>query len=205
MASRKDKFFFDLHIHTTGSYDGRATPHAMCQVARGRDLDGLCITDHDTLTRFESPYEGFLVIPGAEIRVETDVIWADILAIGIQEMVPLGLGLAETIDAIHDAGGLAVVPHPFSTKKDYPALGDAIHSVADLIDGVEITNPRDHVDNTRARKVANNLNVAKIGGSDAHSIDDVGKGVTQCPPVEKVDDVLDHIEACRTDGIVRRY
>lgn len=204
MPTQKDKFFLDLHVHSNYSYDGKATPQAMCQVARGRDLNGICITDHDVLTLFESPYDGFLVVPGSEIRIDTDKIWADILAIGIQEMVPLGLGLAETIDAIHDAGGLAVVPHPFSRLDNYPALGDAIHAVGDIIDGVEITNPREHVDNTRARKVANTHGCAKIGGSDAHTIDDVGLGVTSCPPVETVDDLLDHIEACRTDGIIRR-
>lgn len=200
----KDRSIFDLHVHTTGSYDGKASPQAMCQVAKGRDLNGIAITDHDVLTKFESPYEGFLVILGSEIRIDTNDIWADILAIGIQEMVPLGLGLAETIEAIHDAGGLAIVPHPFSKLDNYPALGDTIHSVGDIIDGVEITNPKEHVDNTRARKVANTHGVAKIGGSDAHSIDDVGVGATTCPSVETVDDLLDHIEACRTDGVIRR-
>ena len=204
MNDKKDKFLFDLHIHTIASYDGKATPQAMCQVAQGRDLNGIAITDHDVLTRFESPYPGFLVIPGIEVRVETEVIWADILGIGIQETVPLGLGLAETIDAIHEAGGLAIVPHPFSKLDNYPAIGDAIHSVAELIDGVEVTNPKDHVDNARARKVANNLNVAKVGGSDAHTIDDVGKGVTVVPPVSSIDELLDLIEAKGCEGLIRK-
>lgn len=205
MPEGKDKYFFDLHIHTTGSFDGKASPQAMAQVARTRDLDGIAITDHDVLTKFESPHPEFLVVPGAEIRIDTNMVWADILAIGIQEMVPLGLTLEETIEAIHDAGGLAIVPHPFSSNDNYPALGDVIHSVGDIVDGVEITNPRPHINNSRARKVANTHGLAKIGGSDAHNVDDVGKGYTACPPVETVDDLLDHIEACRTDGILRRY
>jgi len=205
MPDKKDRFSFDLHVHTTGSYDGRATPQVMCQVAKGRDLNGLAITDHDVLTKFESPYPGFLIIPGSEIRVETRDVWADILAIGIQEMVPLGLGLAETVDAIHEAGGLAIVPHPFSSKKNYPAIGDAIHSIGDIIDGVEVTNPREHVDNARAKKVANTHGVAKIGGSDAHSIDDVGLGVTVCQAIETVDELLDLIEANKVDAILRKF
>jgi len=204
MNDQQDKFLFDLHIHTIASYDGKATPQAMCQVAQGRDLIGIAITDHDTLTKFESPYPGFFVIPGIEIRVETDAVWADILGIGIQEMVPLGLGLAETIDAIHEAGGLAIIPHPFSKLKNFPAIGDAIHSVADLIDGVEVTNPLEHIDNTRARKVANNLNVAKVGGSDAHTIDDVGKGATIVPPVNSIDELLGIIEAKNCEGLIRK-
>lgn len=199
-----DRFFFDLHVHTTGSYDGKASPKAMCQVAQGRDLNGIAITDHDVLTRFETPYKGFLVIPGSEIRVETNDIWADILAIGVQEMPQLGLGLAETVEAIHDCGGLAIVPHPFSSWSNYPAMGDAIHSIGDIIDGVEVTNPREHVDNARARKVANTHGVAKIGGSDAHTIDDVGLGVTVCQPVETVDQLLDLIEANRVDAQIRK-
>jgi len=204
MNEKDFKFAFDLHIHTIASFDGKATPQAMCQVAQGRDLNGIAITDHDTLTKFESPYPGFLVIPGIEIRVETDTIYADVLGIGIQEMVPLGLGLAETIDAIHEAGGLAIIPHPFSKLPNFPAIGDAIHSVAELIDGVEVTNPKEHIDNTRARKVANNLNVAKVGGSDAHTIDDVGKGVTVVPPVNSLDELLDFIESKACEGVIRR-
>jgi predicted metal-dependent phosphoesterase TrpH len=204
MAPKKDKYLFDLHVHTIGSYDGRATPQAMCQVAKGRDLNGIAITDHDTLTRFESPYPDFLVVPGIEIRVETRDVWADLLGIGVQEMVPLGLGLAETVEAIHDAGGLAIVPHPFSSMKNYPAIGDTIHSIGDIIDGVEVTNPREHVDNARARKVANTHGVAKIGGSDAHTIDDVGVGVTICEPVGTIDQLLDLIEANRVEATIRK-
>jgi len=204
MNEKKDKFLFDLHIHTIASFDGKATPQAMCQVAQGRDLNGICLTDHDVLTKYESPYPGFLVIPGIEVRVETPTIWADILGVGIQEMVPLGLGYAETIDAIHEAGGLAIVPHPFSKLPNYPAIGDEIHSVADVIDGVEVTNPKEHIDNPRARKVAHDLNVAKVGGSDAHTIDDVGKGVTVVPPVTTIDDLLDLIEKRNCEGLIRK-
>src|SRR2546430_10833763 len=80
----------------------------MIEAAIRRRLDGMIITDHDSVEgglagrRVARKYKGFYVIPGSEVTSKA----GHILAIGIQENVPKGLSLEETIERIHDLGGI---------------------------------------------------------------------------------------------------
>jgi predicted metal-dependent phosphoesterase TrpH len=183
------------------SYDGKTRPSTVLSTAVERGLRGVAITDHDTLTVVSNPYKDLILLTGMEIRIQTHDVWGDIIALGVTEDVPLGLGARETVEAIHDRGGLAIVPHPFSDWEGYPALGEAVFDIGDIIDGIEVSNPRPFLDNKRARKVANQFNVARVGGSDAHRAQDIGRSVTTCPPVENADEFMEHVLKRRTEGI----
>jgi hypothetical protein len=158
------RYLYDLHLHSDRSHDSVIGSKVMFTRIREIGLNGFAITDHDLLTKVRSPYDDILVIPGIEVTIED--INAHILAIGIQGPLDPGLDVLESIEMIHDLNGVAVAPHPFSSKDGFPALGDLIFDLKDL-DGIEVTSPRDHVDNMLARRVAGKLNLAKIGGSDA--------------------------------------
>ena len=72
---------------------------------------------------------------------------------------------------------MAIAPHPFSSHCDSLGL-----KIAELkLDGVELFNAahRDGYTNDAAQMIANNLNVAFVGGSDAHSANMVGNAYTQ--------------------------
>ncbi|MFA5577200.1 MAG: PHP domain-containing protein [Tissierellaceae bacterium] len=62
---------FDLHVHTNHS-DGLFSPEEVVDLAVEKNLNGIAITDHDTITAIEPAiihgknYEGFTVIPGIE-------------------------------------------------------------------------------------------------------------------------------------------
>lgn len=61
---------FDLHIHTNCS-DGLLTPEQVIDIAVNKGLDGIAITDHDTISSLETAIEyskkyKFTVIPGIE-------------------------------------------------------------------------------------------------------------------------------------------
>lgn len=62
---------FDLHVHTNHS-DGLFSPEKVIDLAIEQCLDGIAITDHDTITGIEAAivhsnkYDGFRVIPGIE-------------------------------------------------------------------------------------------------------------------------------------------
>jgi predicted metal-dependent phosphoesterase TrpH len=63
--------FFDLHIHTNHS-DGLFSPEEVVDLATAKNLDGIAITDHDTITgikiamEYSKRYNNFIVIPGIE-------------------------------------------------------------------------------------------------------------------------------------------
>jgi Predicted metal-dependent phosphoesterases (PHP family) len=169
----------DTHTHTYYSgfsklffvpYPESVTsPETMVDTAVKRGLDVICITDHNEIKgawkaeRYAR--EGGLEI---EVVVGEEITTADgeVLGLFLQELVPRGLSAEETIDIIHEQGGLAVAPHPFSYF--CPALGNKVKELS--LDGVEVLNGahRDPYVNRLAQKVVK-PSFACVGGSDAHS------------------------------------
>ena len=104
----------DLHMHTTVS-DGRATPAQMLDyAARFCRLNVLAITDHDRLegSLWACEQNGrypFDIVPGVEVSSAD----GHVLALWVTQPIPRGLSLAETVSAIHEQGGVAVLAHPF--------------------------------------------------------------------------------------------
>ena len=97
----------------------------------------MIITDHDSVTgglvgrKAARGYKDFQVIPGAEITSRS----GHVLAIGIEANVPKRLSVEETVEKIHDLGGIAITSHPFSSRVR-PSLGEECLKT----DGVEVFN-----------------------------------------------------------------
>ncbi len=197
----------DLHVHTTYShqtiffYDGVDPPEEMVRAAKRRGLGAVAITDHDSCAgieraRKEGRQIGVVVIPGCEVSSRQ----GHILAYGIEEQIPPGLSAEETVERIHEAGGIAVAAHPFS--------GFGVSLMFDVLDApfdaVEVWNASvmDWWQNALAEKLAARLGVPGTAGSDAHSAEMVGYGVVDLPE----GDADDLIEAIRKGDVrvVRR-
>ncbi len=178
----------DLHIHTSVS-DGLFTPRQLLEhVARQGRLDVIAITDHDRLDgslwayarRDRYPFE---IIPGVEVSSAE----GHILAYWVTEPIPTGLSMAETVAAIHEQGGAAVLAHPFfrqmrnirRASKLYRRDPDYLLRAG--LDGLEGFNAAVILPGTNrtARRVAKRLGLAVTGGSDAHTIGAVGAGQTR--------------------------
>lgn len=84
-------YISDLHTHSTAS-DGQYTPTKLVDMAKGRDLEVLALTDHDTVEyycqhkktrRFEDPSEPFqfvrqsLSFEAVEDKTFTDVLYSN--------------------------------------------------------------------------------------------------------------------------------
>jgi len=185
--------FFDLHIHSLNSPDSNIKPRRIFDAALDRGLRGVAITDHNELTLHNSPFSEVMAVPGMEIFVEE--VKADLIALGISKKIPSTLSLKATCEAVHSQGGVVIVPHPFSSSSNYHAIGDNVFTISREIDGIDIMSPKPHVDNRRARSVAEQLHVAKLGGSDAHREEDIGRAVTVCHrPVHTVADLINQIK-----------
>ncbi len=192
--------FFDLHVHTNRSPDSSIPPGAALTRARELGLRGLAVTDHDALTPLKSPYEELLIVPGAELSTE----WGDLLALGVLELPPPSLPVPELVDRIHSQGGVAVVPHAFSDALGRVCMNERVFEVIDRVDGLEVTSPKASVDNDRARRVAEAHGKARVGGSDAHSLDGLGRGATACK-AEDIEGLLSAIREARTEGVVMTH
>ena len=78
-------------------------------------------------------------------------------------------------EVVHSAGGLVYHAHPFRAreyvKKPYPL------ECLDMLDGIEVYNAGNEEEwNESARKLAEELDLACVSGSDAHKIGTAGRG-----------------------------
>ena len=106
---------FDLHIHSCYS-DGRDGVYNILKFATKRGLDGIAITDHNTLKGSIAAQRlihdrklEIILIRGAEITTSE----GHLLALGVEDLPPRSRSPEETIEIIHDQGGISIVPHPY--------------------------------------------------------------------------------------------
>jgi len=182
----------DCHCHTVYSkhwfwgFDALNTPQEMIKIAIKRGLDGLAIVDHDNVKgslaakKIAKGYK-FLIITGAEIKTKS----GDLIALGIKENVPVFLSLEETIERIHDLGGITIAPHPFGRYVFRRCIGnEAVKTDAIEVFNSTLTIPA----NNRALKLAEKFKTGESAGSDSHSMKEVGNAGIFCDsdPIESI-------------------
>ncbi len=200
----------DLHIHSKYSGimkymglkfpDSVEEPKNIMKHAQKKDLSVIAITDHNTIkggleTKKLEKECGIDVIVGSEIMTKD----GEIIGLFLNEEIPKFLSSEETIERIHEQGGLAIAPHPYSPICH--AVGDKIFKLK--LDGVEVFNAyhRDGiVNNIALKKVMKNYHkrpVAFIGNSDGHLAKMVGNGYTMFEG-NSADDLYDAIVKRKT-------
>ena len=188
----------DLHNHTRYSPDSRVAPADLVRVAREAGLDGVAITDHNSVGGIREAEEAagteFIVIPGLEISTKS----GHLLAYGVREVVPRDLGVAETVRRIEALGGVAVAAHPY---RFWSGLGEAALSEAPFV-AYETSNARTlRRGNERARALALARKVGQTGGSDSHFLDEVGQAITTLDSgIVRPEDVVELLEARKTSA-----
>ena len=127
-----------MHHHTTLS-DGRNSPEEVVAIYRAAGYDAIAITDHWKFGE-EQHLDGFTVFSGDESNVggsngATGVYHILCLLAREEPQVDKEASPQDVVDAIHKAGGLAVLAHPawsLNTPEMIKALRD--------LDGTEIFN-----------------------------------------------------------------
>jgi hypothetical protein len=191
----------ELHAHSAASYDGRDPVSKLLDRARAVGLDALAVTDHDeidaSLAAVErAPEFGLVGIPGMEVTSDA----GHVLALGVEELVPAGLSFAETVERIHELGGVAVVPHPFQKSRS-GVLANISREELTAADAIEVYNSRLLTGraNRRAERFARDHGMPMTSGSDAHISEMVGRAVTTVDTDERtVEAILDAIVDGRT-------
>jgi hypothetical protein len=171
----------DMHVHTRGSSDSLAPLNRIFARCRERGLDGVAITDHNTvsgaLELAANVPPGMILIVGEEITSRDGEIIGYFLKTGVRR----GMPLADTLQTIHEQGGLACIPHPFGTfRRHLLDTKAAIQCMAD-IDMVEVFNARNlfYANDRKAAKLAAEYDKPGTAGSDAHSLWELGTAYTE--------------------------
>ena len=189
----------DLHVHTRASHDCLSDFPDVVATARARRLDRIAITDHNEIdgalrARDLAPE---LVIVGEEVKTAEGV---DLTGLFISEKIPRGTPALEAAETIHEQGGLVYIPHPFAGGK---GVGEEVlERLASRVDVIEIFNARIHVPelNERARRWAEEHDLAGGAGSDAHTLREIGRGVIEVPPYQDQAGFLAALRAGRVVG-----
>lgn len=189
----------DLHVHSIYSVDSTIKPEELAIYVRNRVLDGVAITDHDRLDSALKIRRGvrYLIIPGMEVSS----LDGHIVGLNVKEPVPKGLAAEETVEKIHDAGGIAIASHPSSFFKGLGggrgSLGDRASSKFDAIEVINSSAIPFRYSVKRSEELASRLAIPRVAGSDAHYAPEIGFGYTVIDAERDPDDIVDAIKKGR--------
>lgn len=185
-------FNLDSHIHSCYSQDSNTKIEDILRVASEKNLDIIAISDHNTVKGYEkakSLDSDLLIIPSIEISSRD----GHIIGFGCKELVEKELSPAETIDKIHEQGGLAIVPHPYCFYRH--GLIDSNNEKLNF-DAIEVKNARFILgySNNRAKKLSKREDIPGLGASDAHYHKFIGDCYTEIQCEKDIDSVFKAIK-----------
>ena len=137
----RDFVHVDLHMHTDHSPDCATPVDTLLDTAKRVGLGAIAITDHNEISGALEAREranGIKVIVAEEVKTADQ---GEVIGLFIEEKIPRGMTLQETIAEIRRQGGLVYVPHPFDRMHAVPDYEHLLDVVED-IDAIEVFNPR---------------------------------------------------------------
>jgi len=178
----------DLHVHTkVFSSDSILDPEEAIQEAKGIGLDGICFTEHNKVWDEEQLHKlnskwNFPVLGG----VEVDTVEGHILVFGLRREFPGIIRVHELRDLVNQVGGVMIVAHPF---KGFRVFGfsdlqlspeqASKRPIFQSVDAIEAFSGRTmEKESNLAQEVSKQLGLKVVGGSDAHSVSEIGRCVT---------------------------
>jgi hypothetical protein len=167
----------DLHMHTDHSGDCETPVEVLLAAAREAGLGAIAVTDHNKISgaleaREKAKAAGVKVIVGEEVKTAEQ---GEVIGLFIEEKIPRGLTLAETVAEIKRQGGLVYVPHPFDRMHSVPDY-EHLLPILDDVDAIEVFNPRVAIGafNEEAVRFAAKYRIVAGAGSDSHVAQGLG-------------------------------
>jgi glycosyltransferase involved in cell wall biosynthesis len=165
----------DLHMHTDHSPDCATPVGTLLDTARSVGLGAVAITDHNEISgaiEARDRADGVKVIVAEEVKTADQ---GEVIGLFLEERIPRGMTLHETIAEIRRQGGLVYVPHPFDRMHAVPDYEHLLRVVAN-IDAIEVFNPRVAFSafNEEAARFAAKYRIAAGAGSDSHVAQGLG-------------------------------
>ncbi|MDP2659943.1 MAG: PHP domain-containing protein [Dehalococcoidia bacterium] len=181
MAGKLRMLRADLHVHTYHSPDGVMRPSDLVGACRKAGITCVAVTDHHSIAGAlevvqEAPFQ---VIVGEEIKTSE----GELIGLFLEEVIPKGLSPEKTISCIRDQKGLVLVPHPFDHLRRSSIHKEALARIVSMVDIIEVFNARIMLPSqiSRARSLAAEYHLLSSGGSDAHTLGELGHGYVEMP------------------------
>jgi predicted metal-dependent phosphoesterase TrpH len=203
IASR-DFIHVDLHMHTDHSPDCATPVDTLLETAKRVGLGAVAITDHNEVSGAHEAREkadGIKVIVAEEVKTADQ---GEVIGLFIEDKIPRGMTLQETIAQIRRQGGLVYVPHPFDRMHSVPDYEHLLGVVEDL-DAIEVFNPRVAFSafNEEAARFAAKYRIVAGAGSDSHVAQGLGSVKIRMRDFS-TGDSEEFLESLRDADIVRK-
>ncbi len=190
----------DLHIHTEYSMDCNTPLEKIINRCLEIGINCIVVCDHGTAEGAIKLKEmaPFPVVIAEEILTPH----GEIMGMFLQETIPSGVSVEQTLACIRAQGGLVCIPHPFDTFRQSALDNGVIETIADQIDIIEVFNSRAPLlrDSTKADLFAEKYGIAKSAGSDAHTVSEIGNAYVEMPEFSGRDDFLQALKKGKIAG-----
>jgi glycosyltransferase involved in cell wall biosynthesis len=202
--AKRDFIHVDLHMHTDHSPDCATPVDTLLAAAKGVGLGAIAVTDHNEISGAHEAAEranGIKVIVAEEVKTADQ---GEVIGLFIDQKIPRGLTLQETITEIRRQGGLVYVPHPFDRMHSVPDYEHML-DVVEEIDAVEVFNPRVAFSafNEEAARFAGKYRIAAGAGSDSHVAQGLGSVKIRMRDFD-IGEPEEFLESLREADIVRK-
>ena len=196
----------DLHCHSKYSHDSYLEPEELIEQATNMNLDGVCFTEHHSLTaslpveKIQIPEE-FYIFRGLEISTGG----GHLLVYGVKDdswniwSRNSYLDVSRVLENVHGLGGICVPAHPF---RGWDSFGEDVLRIEGF-DAIETHNGLNFEDENRKAIHATRIkNLPSIGGSDCHNKEQVGRTFTEFKnPVHTMDELIEEIKKGNCRGM----
>jgi len=169
----------DLHTHTKYSKDSFCSAYKALTVAKKKGLDGIAITDHNTIRGWPEAIKAakklrMHLILGEEIKCKEKI---EVLGLFLKKEIHPD-SLDNVVKEIKKQKGIAILAHPFYKKNSFREVGEYVKKV----DAIELLNSRRTKQQNRKIKVLYQKlkrKVSVVAGSDSHASFEVGTAYTE--------------------------
>ncbi len=204
--ARRKLIEVDLHMHTDHSPDCATPVEVLLETARDRGLGAIAITDHNEVSGALAAREIAAGMDDLKVIVAEEVKTAEqgeVIGLFLEEKIPRGMTMAETIAEIRRQGGLVYVPHPFDRLHSVPDY-EHLLEIVEEIDILEVFNPRVALTafNDEAERFAAKYRIVAGAGSDSHVAQGLGSVGQRIRDFEGPQEFL---EAMRDADITRKH
>lgn len=185
------KYKIEFHIHTSASHDSILSKYFLFFMCKLKHVNCIAITDHNEI-KGALKYKPFFEKKGINVIVGEEIFTKDgeIIGLYLEKRIEEGLSVEQTIKEIKKQNGLIYIPHPYDAKRYKTVLDfEILKKFRDDIDFIECHNGRNVLDeySVKQNKIADELNLRKIIGSDAHTFYEVGRNYCLVNSLERND------------------
>jgi predicted metal-dependent phosphoesterase TrpH len=120
----------------------------------------------------------------------------------LQELIPSGLTIEESIKRIKGQGGLFCAQHPFDRIRPDALKSEVMDEIATQIDIVEVFNSRNPLKRSseQAMEFAKEHNLPGTAGSDAHAAFEIGNAFVEMPEFNNKVEFLESLREGKITG-----